>query len=57
MYRNMGDVIKQNESELTDISHVQTVLYLRLLVIYEGIIIIFYQRNLSTREKKLTFDG
>ena len=30
--------------------------YLRLLVISEGIIIIFYQRSLSTREK-LIFDG
>ena len=32
------------------------ILYLRLLVIYEGIYIILYQRSLSTR-KKLTFDG
>ena len=32
------------------------VFYLRLLVIYEGIIIILYQPSLSTREK-LTFDG
>ena len=31
-------------------------IYLRLLVIYEGIIITLYQRSLSTREK-LTFDG
>ena len=33
-----------------------TVFYLRLLVIYEWIIIILYQRSLSTREK-VTFDG
>ena len=32
-------------------SHVQMVFYLRLLVIYEGIIIILYQRSLSTRKK------
>ena len=32
-------------------SHVQTVVYLRLLEIYEGIIIILYRRSLSTREK------